>query len=148
MTFKQFDSLTQDMLSKVIQMRDTKGKEYANSEIDRLANFKDIAAELSVSPLVVWSIYFKKHIRAIDNFVKRGTGEVLSESIEGRFVDAITYLLLGYGLVVDQQELEKEQAFKRMEERVVSDRCGHVSKHYPDKKCILISGHLGSHRSR
>lgn len=107
MTFEQFDELTDDMIKQVLKMRSTKGQEYANSEADRLKNFTDIAEECGVSPLVVWQVYFKKHIRAIDSYIKRG--EVLSESIEGRFVDAITYLLLGYGLIVDAAEVQDKQ---------------------------------------
>ncbi len=102
MTFKQFDELTNKLLEQVLTMRNTKGKEYANSDLDRLKNFTDIAEETGTSPLIVWQVYFKKHIRAIDSFIKRG--ETLSnEGIEGRFVDAITYLLLGYGLIIDAQ---------------------------------------------
>jgi hypothetical protein len=48
MNFQEFDKTFDDLIAKCRVMRDTKGKEYANTETDRLANFKDIANELGV----------------------------------------------------------------------------------------------------
>ena len=127
MTPRDFDNLTDQVLSQVVNMKNTKGKEYANSEIDRLANFYDIAKETGASPLVVWSVYFKKHLRAIDFFVKNGN--VRSESIEGRFVDAITYLLLGYGLVVEHiqaNETRRQEDLNQMCQYCVHKRIDHI----------------------
>jgi hypothetical protein len=48
MTFPEFDKVFDDLIVQCRLMRDTKGKEYANKETDRLANFKEIANELGV----------------------------------------------------------------------------------------------------
>ncbi len=118
MTFKQFDDLTEEIFQKIRSLRDTKGKEYArNDNLDRLKNFTDIAQECNINPLKVWQVYFKKHTRAIDSFVTNH--EVLSESIESRFLDALTYLLLGYALIVDRTE--QSDSVK------LCPRCSHIS---------------------
>jgi hypothetical protein len=48
MTHEEFNKIFDDLIEKCRGMRNTKGKEYANNDSDRLANFKDIAQELGV----------------------------------------------------------------------------------------------------
>lgn len=79
----------------------SKGDDYTRHEADRLSNFKRGAAQIGVSPLVVWAIYFNKHIDAIMAFIKTGKAE--SEAIEGRFDDAVNYLYLLEGLLEDER---------------------------------------------
>lgn len=103
MTFETFDKLFDSVVAELRTLRDSKGKEYANNDQDRLANFKEIAKELGVSPLAVISIYTKKHSRAIDSYCKRG--QVFSnENIQSRIKDRIMYDLLLLGLVEDLKE--------------------------------------------
>lgn len=88
-------------LRKTIQA--TKGMAYSGKE-DALNNFKRNATKNGVTPLVVWNVYFSKHLDAIDSFIR---GEYTdTEPIEGRFMDALNYLELGYGLV---SELKMEK---------------------------------------
>jgi hypothetical protein len=87
-----------------------KGTDYSSKE-DRLSNFKKLAEDLGVSPMVIWSVYFKKHIDAILSFSKNG--QVESEPIRERFVDARNYLDLGLALVED---LKGEQVTRKMAE--------------------------------
>ena len=96
MTFEEFDKFQDELFRECVKMRDTKGKEYANSA-DRFANFNRIAQEVGVDPLLVAWIYTKKHLDSIAHFVK--TKEEGVESIRGRFVDAIVYLSLMAGIV-------------------------------------------------
>lgn len=132
MTFQEFDKLFDGLFAQCRKMRDTKGKEYANTATDRLANFKDIANELGIITIgdvrraltkVGWHpdladdlfaelkpnakavllVYLMKHIRSIEAWVKNG--EISSnERIEGRIVDAMTYLGLLWGLEVDSTD--------------------------------------------
>ena len=101
MTFKNFNSLTESVFDKIREIANTKGKEYANDETDRLANFKDIAKEIGISPLQVLLVYSKKHSRAIDNYCKSGGVSHSNESIESRILDRIVYDFLLLGLVED-----------------------------------------------
>jgi hypothetical protein len=75
----------------------TKGPDYAHhlnqGEIDRLANFKGVAARLEGAPTdltTVCAVYFEKHIFAIERAVK--DRQLSSEGLLGRFADARNYL--------------------------------------------------------
>lgn len=102
MTFGQFDAIRCALFTEVTHIAETKGEEYAHST-DRLANFKRQAMLLNQPALMVWAVYFMKHIDAIMSFVKTGR-EFSDEGIRGRFVDAITYLLLGYAIIKEKEE--------------------------------------------
>lgn len=106
MTFPEFDASMDALFADCRKMKSGKGKEYANSD-DRLANFKEIGASLGISAQAVCMIYLEKHMRSIKSYVK--TGEVLSEPVRGRIVDAITYLALLNGII-------EEDEFKRVEQ--------------------------------
>ena len=104
MTFPEFDSLMDHYYSKMKQMRVTKGKEYANHDTDRLANFKEIAKELGVSPETVLLVYSEKHGRAIKNYCKTGKS-YSEESIKSRITDRILYDFLLLGLIEDKEKV-------------------------------------------
>jgi len=107
MTFDEMTALVEAEFDWVRNVRETKGKEYAG-ENDTLADFKEAAEQLDVSPLVVWSVYVKKHERAIDSFVREGSAK--SEAIEDRVRDVIVYHLLLLGLLRDAGEATEEDA--------------------------------------
>lgn len=100
MTFEQFDTITERILKEVQNMRDTKGKEYTGG-YDRFDNFNRLAEKLKVPRILIWDVYFSKHMDAIESYVRNG--KVLSEPIEGRIVDAITYLLLLAGMIAEDE---------------------------------------------
>lgn len=86
-----------------------KGREYTKGDTDKLANFKEVAAQLKQDPLTVWAVYFAKHIASIMSYVQNR--QVYSESIESRFFDALNYLDLGLALISEargQNEAIKE----------------------------------------
>ena len=100
-----------------IEMIDTKGREYTGgaalgNENDTLSNFKLVGERTGLHPLQAWSVYFLKHIDSIMTYVRdvaeaerdgRAIRE-LSEPINGRIVDARTYLGLLQCLIDDPQE--------------------------------------------
>lgn len=81
-----------------------KGNDYTEYEDDRLSNFKLVAQLTGQTPIQVWSVYWMKHVIAITNFIKKG--ELQSESIESRFIDASNYELLGLALI---EEADREK---------------------------------------
>lgn len=97
MTPNDFNKYQLELIDKVLKITESKGKEYANSAVDRFANFNRLAAQLDMSNIKVCMVYLTKHFDAISNYVK--TEEILSEPIEGRIVDAITYLILLAGMI-------------------------------------------------
>lgn len=98
MKFERMTEIEDALFARIREIRETKGKEYATVE-DTLADFKEVAAEVGISPLQVWSTYVKKHLRAIDTFVREGS--VKSESINDRILDVIVYHILLLGLLED-----------------------------------------------
>jgi hypothetical protein len=106
MTFEEFDKLLDKMHQEETQIAATKGKEYTQG--DRLDNFKRIAKEIGVSPKKVLYVYLKKHLDSIASYIK--SEKVLSESIEGRILDARVYLSLLRGLI---EEEKKEAKWKQ-----------------------------------
>lgn len=109
----EFSEFRDKHYADIAQINDVKGHDYAGEE-DALANFKEAASEMGVSPYVVWYVYFHKHWSAIRTFLEEGS--VRSEPIEGRIHDAILYLFLLLGLVNDAQP-ERAQAEVRGEDQ-------------------------------
>lgn len=106
MNREEFNKLVELMEAQEHHLLKTKGDDYTQKDNDRLINFKRIGQEIKGSPLfnthpelIVWWIYFRKHIDAMQSFIKSGNAE--SEPIEGRVCDARNYLGLGLGLLVD-----------------------------------------------
>ncbi len=98
MTHSAFNSYQATVLEQVIKMKDTKGKEYANNDGERFANFNRLAAMLDMTNIQVAWIYLAKHLDSISSYCR--TGQTFSsEPIEGRIVDAITYLTLIAGMI-------------------------------------------------
>lgn len=110
MTFQEFDEYQDYLIAQVIRMKDTKGKEYANSQ-NRFANFNRLSFDKPIvienttihipNYLIGW-IYCKKHLDAIENYCQKD--EIYStESIESRIIDAITYLTLIAGMIKEKE---------------------------------------------
>lgn len=76
-----------------------KGTEY-QTNVDVLSNFKTLGEELGISPIVICSIYMKKHHTSIMKAIKQaGLGDAayierMGEPLAGRFDDHRNYLLL------------------------------------------------------
>lgn len=102
MTFSEFDGFSQSLVDEILQMRDTKGKEYAG-EKDRFDNFNRLSLRLGIPRQMVWLVYFTKHMDAIESYIKNGR-EFSTESVRGRIVDAMTYLSLLAGMIEEDKE--------------------------------------------
>jgi hypothetical protein len=117
MTFNEFDKFQEQLLKQVVEMKNTKGKEYANSE-SRFANFDRLSVRLNISNLAVALVYLTKHMDAIESYIARGR-TYSTETIQGRIVDAITYLTLIAGMIE-----EKENDLKPPRYITVCSICG------------------------
>lgn len=105
MKSKEFDKLVNETIEICKDIMISKGAEYAHGD-DRLDNFKRNAIQMGLTAEDVWMIYFRKHLDAITTYVKDvrvGSTRERSESILGRFDDAINYLILGKALVIERQ---------------------------------------------
>lgn len=97
---REFRRLLDETHQTLVQLTSSKGEEYSR-DIDQLANFKRQAEELNATPEKILMVYLNKHLDAIKSFVK--TGKLYSEPIEGRIDDAILYLILLKGIVLDDR---------------------------------------------
>lgn len=100
MTFEEQEAIQEEVFRRIREIRETKGREYATDK-DTLADFKEVAADVGITPLQCWATYVKKHERAIDSYIREGS--VKSEAIEDRILDVVVYHLLLYGLIRDQR---------------------------------------------
>lgn len=86
------------------KMGEEKGESYANSDTDRLKNFRALSEELGTSMEQQLATYLLKHIRAINHWIKMGSVpdgdlDVRSDGIVGRIADAENYLDLLYVMI-------------------------------------------------
>lgn len=103
MKTQEFNEIIGWVFDEIHQLSNSKGKEYAGED-DRLANFKQQAANLGLRPEQVWGVYASKHWSSVMTYIRdMGTGfnRDLSEPIEGRITDLILYLILLRCLVVE-----------------------------------------------
>ncbi len=128
MTFLNFDEYCIDLINKCLQMRDTKGKEYAHSE-DRFDNFNRLSIDLNMERLKVAYIYLGKHLDGIKSFINSGK-EFSNERIEGRIVDAITYLMLIAGMIEENRlkAIKKPDGTSQFKEHYIVSEAGDISE--------------------
>lgn len=99
MTIEKRKQLVQELFSKSLAILHSKGESYAGTE-DTLSNFKRNAANLGMTKYQVWAVYFGKHIDSINNAIKANPENPIekTEGLDGRILDAITYLSILYCL--------------------------------------------------
>jgi hypothetical protein len=86
------------------QIMTDKGTSYSGvkdgEKKDRLANFKRIAADMDLTPMQVWLVYFLKHVDSVKTFVRTGHE---SEGFRSRALDIANYAILGAALVSEDE---------------------------------------------
>lgn len=98
MTYEEFDQIFDARIAALRETGQTKGLKYTEATGDRLANFKREAADLGLTPIQVWAVYFGKHLSAVKHFIK--TGKNIGEDIcDTHIHDCVMYLLLLEGLI-------------------------------------------------
>jgi len=99
-------------MEEILRLGRTKGREYSGLD-DRLRNFRRLSEDLGVPKETVLAVYAKKHWDGIMTFIKDSrTQDVtsidyrknLSEPIEGRINDLLTYLILLKCMLVESYE--------------------------------------------
>lgn len=98
----QFRDILVGIHTKMVNLTESKGEEYARSD-DQLANFKRQAAELDMAPDKVLMVFLNKHLDAIKNRVAKGPGTKMSETIYERIDDAMLYLALLQAMYIEQE---------------------------------------------
>jgi len=103
MNIQEFDDLRARLHHDREEIILAKRPEYTEGRTDVLSNFKQVAAELDLTPMDVWYVYFRKHMSSIVTYVKN-PNVVLSEPIFGRIKDAMNYLELLAALAKEKAE--------------------------------------------
>ena len=105
----RFQLLLKQTHDAMLALTASKGEEYTNNAAagaaDQHANFKRLSEELGLTPEQVLSVYLTKHLDAIKSYLRMG--REFSEPIDGRIDDAILYLILLKGLIVERREAER-----------------------------------------
>jgi hypothetical protein len=91
-------SVIDSTFQEILELNKRKGHDYAGDD-DALSNFKETGKRKGIKPEQVLGVHLDKHLSAIDTYIREG--QVESEPIEGRIDDAILYLLLLKGLVME-----------------------------------------------
>ena len=93
--------IQKEILPQVLKTRDAGQKEYAQDEDNVFANFERIAMAIDVDRERVLMTYLLKHIDGISAYVKGHKSQ--REDVRGRITDAIVYLMLLWGMDVEEQ---------------------------------------------
>ena len=98
----EIDAMLRDCINTLF----TKGEEYTIGSQDRLHNFRTVGQVVGEPMEKVWFTYFYKHYSAIVSYIKNGCQVKSNESIQGRIMDCIVYLLLFNKMTLD---IERER---------------------------------------
>lgn len=101
---------TDNFLKLMSQMHVAEGAEHQRKSHDYadpeghniLSNFQRVAANLGISQEMALAVYLQKHLDAIMTYCR--TGDVSSEGIEGRIMDARVYLALLRAMVEENRK--------------------------------------------
>lgn len=105
-------SIVERLQQQEVAMIETKGREYTggaelDNDLDTLANFKNVAEQTGMTPMQCWGVYFLKHISSIMTFIASPDREAdMAEPIDGRILDARTYLGLLQCLIEEDRGLQ------------------------------------------
>lgn len=96
MTFEERSRITDRFFEDCKTILNKKGADYTIDN-DAFKDLKAIAEEIDTAPIKVMWIFFRKHLSAVKNFIKRG--KVESEPIEERLKDLANYCALIHALI-------------------------------------------------
>ena len=115
MNAEERNHIFNDLFADMTKLTTTKGHDYSGDK-DVLDNFKRNANNLGLTAYQVWSVYFNKHIDAINTAIKDCAvyPQDSSEPFEERCKDAMVYLALCVCLRREQKAIADAAAFGAM----------------------------------
>lgn len=116
MTFLEFEKYHEELMKDAIRLKDTKGKEYANSE-NRFANFDRLSVRLRLPNLQIALVLLTKHMDAIESYIANGR-TYSTEPIRGRIIDAINYLTLIGGMIAEKEEVKAKIVASNLDRQI------------------------------
>ena len=88
-----------------MRTRDAGQREYAQSDDNVFANFERVGKSINSTREKVLMVYLLKHIDGISAYVKGHKSQ--REAVTGRITDAMVYLMLLWGMVVEDEQSSK-----------------------------------------
>jgi len=109
MTAKEYEQFREIFLHQTLQLSDEKRIEYTEgNHIDNvLWNFENSAKDVPHgTPMTILIVFLNKHLSSLKSYFR--TGKEYSESIEGRIMDIINYLLLLVAMIRTNKKKQSE----------------------------------------
>lgn len=117
-TPSRFNAILDATISKMRTLTASKGAEYKQGSVDQLANFKRGAERQKVHALVIWRVYFDKHLDSIIgwvNDIRDRVNKTYSEPITERIDDCILYLVLLKAFYVEMNPSKEVEFYAGMD---------------------------------
>lgn len=128
-----------DFTGEMTQVTSAKNHDYSVND-DTMSNFKEIGRLLGISPRLVWSVLWMKHVTAVVNHMAQGKS-LKSETIHGRFIDLANYSVLGDAL---DDDLKSETGpHKSSPENAFPQNACIEYMFYIDEQLKRLSRHVG-----
>jgi len=128
MTQIEMQDVMDTIFERCQKFRDAGQAEYAHKGKDAFENFNRISEALGLDRKTVLWVYFMKHIHGIEAHIKGHTSQ--REDVTGRIGDAITYLCLLEGMVVESRTKEVAEDKECEAETAMIDRLTEVPTLY------------------
>jgi hypothetical protein len=93
--------MEKEIIPIIMRTRDAGQKEYAHGQKNVFANFERVAKSVDSTREKVLMVYLLKHIDGISAYVKGHKSQ--REDVRGRITDAIVYLMLLWGMDVEER---------------------------------------------
>lgn len=108
MNYTDFNNLVEEQFGICRAILETKSKEYAPNESDRLSAFKTAADVLHRTPIQALGGQMSKHTISLFEMIENDCKD--QDLWLEKLTDQINYLLLLKGLLMDQEDTEGSQA--------------------------------------
>ena len=93
--------MEKEIIPILMRTRDAGQREYAQSDDNVFANFERVGKSINSTREKVLMVYLLKHIDGISAYVKGHKSQ--RETVTGRITDAMVYLMLLWGMVVEDE---------------------------------------------
>ena len=101
-----FFMIAEKFFERCLEVSKAKGEEYTIGTGEKFKNFESVGERLGLSAEKVLMVYLLKHMDSIRYYILHGT-EASDESIDGRILDAVNYLVLLYGILYEKEHIKK-----------------------------------------
>lgn len=114
---KEFDLMFEECLKTM----SSKGKEYTGGSPDRLNNFRQAGTDVGIPMEKAWYVFFNKHLRAVQSYIKNNCRVQSNETIQSRIMDCIVYLFLFWKMSLEIERKQKDDEAKAKKDKELNE---------------------------